>query len=350
MASVTMRGTYPVGASVSAYLANQKNPEGGKPFGTAVTSATVDSTGTLTFIGLTPGTTYVAYAPSTGRVIDFSAPDSSGSAANGLPSSTVTKTADYTADSGDLVEADATSAGLTVTLPELPAVGVLVAVKKIDSTANTVTITASNSGTIDGDSSATTQTQWAGAVFEHVGSDAWRVAASMSTTGPTGPTGPTGATGATGPTGPIGPGGGSGLLAALQYNPTANTEVTTTSQTPVDVDATNLSVTFSAPSSGRVLVRLTAIPRGASGGSPSAAWCLRDGSSVVANSKGDMTSSLSNERMSLVTLVTGLTSGNSYTYKWGHALNNGSGTVAIRYGGNDAIGCHGPAVMEVWSA
>jgi hypothetical protein len=36
----------------------------------------------------------------------------------------------------------------------------------------------------------------AGAVFEHVGADVWRITASMTTTGPAGPTGPTGPAGA----------------------------------------------------------------------------------------------------------------------------------------------------------
>lgn len=125
----------------------------------------------------------------------------------------LTKTAAHTAAPGELVRADASSAGFAVTLPSNPPVGSIVAVKKIDATTNTVTIAPQGGGTIDGDPTATTTTRNAGGVFEHLGANAWSVVASMTTTGPAGPQGPpgvagaagaTGATGATGPTGPIG--------------------------------------------------------------------------------------------------------------------------------------------------
>lgn len=131
----------------------------------------------------------------------------SGGGGNGLPSTVSTKTADYTAVTGDFVQVNAASGGVTITLPSSPSTGALVAVKKVDSTSNTVTIAPPGGGTIDGDANATTTTQWAGAVFEHVGSNAWRIATSMTTSGRTGPTGSTGATGATGSTGAAGPSG-----------------------------------------------------------------------------------------------------------------------------------------------
>lgn len=134
------------------------------------------------------------------------------SAGNGLPSSVVTKTTAYTAAAGDYVEADVSSGGFTVTLPDSPAVGVLVAVKKVDGSNNTLTIVASGGGTIDGDANATTTTHWAGAVFEHVGSNNWQIAAAMQVTGPQGPKGETGATGDTGPTGATGPTGPIGTV------------------------------------------------------------------------------------------------------------------------------------------
>jgi hypothetical protein len=119
-----------------------------------------------------------------------------GGSGSGLPSTVVNKTAAYTAAAGDFVQADVTSAGFTVTLPAAPAVGALVAVKKVDASANTLTIVPAGTGNIDGDPTATTTTKMAGAIFEHVGSDAWRIVASMTTTGPAGPTG------ASGPAGP----------------------------------------------------------------------------------------------------------------------------------------------------
>lgn len=107
----------------------------------------------------------------------------------GMPANPVSRTTAYTAAAGDFVEADTSSAGFTVTLPTNPAAGALVAVKKVSSDSNTLTISPAGGGSIDGSSTATTITQWAGAVFEHKGSNVWRVVASMSTTGPTGPTG-----------------------------------------------------------------------------------------------------------------------------------------------------------------
>jgi hypothetical protein len=100
----------------------------------------------------------------------------SGGAGSGLPGTFVSKTTTYTAVASDFVEADATSAGFTVTLPTAPAAGALVTVRKVDAGANVVTVAPAGGGTIDGDANATIITQWAGAVFEHKGSNVWRIA------------------------------------------------------------------------------------------------------------------------------------------------------------------------------
>ncbi len=60
-------------------------------------------------------------------------------------------TTDYTASSGDIILADASAGAITVTLPD-PAVNAVVKVKKIDSSANAVTIDAAGA-TIDGEAS-----------------------------------------------------------------------------------------------------------------------------------------------------------------------------------------------------
>ncbi len=135
--------------------------------------------------------------------------------AGGLPSNYRSVTTTATAVSGDAIEADVSGGGFTVTLPATPAVGALVSVKKTDTSGNTLTISPSGGGTIDGDPTATTTTKMAGAVFEHKGSNVWRITAAMTVTGPQGPTGATGATGATGPTGPTGP-SGAGAVALIQ--------------------------------------------------------------------------------------------------------------------------------------
>lgn len=53
---------FPVGTTVSAYRPYQANPSGGAPSGSAVTSAVVASTGSLTFTNLTDGADYIAAA------------------------------------------------------------------------------------------------------------------------------------------------------------------------------------------------------------------------------------------------------------------------------------------------
>ncbi len=118
------------------------------------------------------------------------------------------KTTTYTAVVGDFVEANATSAGFTVTLPNNPASGSIVSVKKTDSSANVVTVAPQGGATIDGDANATIVTQNAGATFIYDGT-LWRVLSptlNTGTQGPVGATGSAGSTGATGSAGASGPG------------------------------------------------------------------------------------------------------------------------------------------------
>lgn len=69
---------------------------------------------------------------------------------------TPVKTAAYTAAPGDLIPADATSAGFTVTLPTAPADKSRIVVKKIDVSVNTVTIAAGGSDVFNKTGGATT--------------------------------------------------------------------------------------------------------------------------------------------------------------------------------------------------
>ncbi len=126
----------------------------------------------------------------------------------GLPSNVVSRALAYTAAVNDFVLCDTTSAGFIVTLPTAPATGALVAVKKTSADANTLTIAPAAGGTTDGDATTTTTVRNAGAVFEHVGSNAWRISAVTSAQGPTGATGATGLTGPQGNVGPAGPAAG----------------------------------------------------------------------------------------------------------------------------------------------
>lgn len=140
----------------------------------------------------------------------------------------------------------------------------------------------------------------------------------------------------------------SGLLAYTAYNPNPTANISTTSSTFADVDATNLNVTFTVPASGNVLIRLTAV-----GVTNSAAalyvWNLRTtGGSNVTGSYCGVTSNTNQLHVSVAIVLTGLTPGASITYRWGHAVTSNSGF--IRYGDDGTlINRYGPAVMEVWA-
>jgi hypothetical protein len=69
-----------------------------------------------------------------------------GAAMDTLP--TATKTANYTAAAGEMVMVDATGGAITITLPVISATGQRVAVKKIDSSVNVVTVAAGAGNTI----------------------------------------------------------------------------------------------------------------------------------------------------------------------------------------------------------
>ena len=72
MASITLvNNKYAVGATVSIYLASQRNrsdPNLGAPSGSAVTTAVVASNGSLTVTGLLENTDYVCYVANVGYV------------------------------------------------------------------------------------------------------------------------------------------------------------------------------------------------------------------------------------------------------------------------------------------
>jgi hypothetical protein len=143
---------------------------------------------------------------------------SSAQSGSGLPANVLIKTANFTAAADDLLLCDATGGAFTITLPAAPATGACVTVKKTDASANAVNVNSSGGGSIDGDTGspnlAITGGQL-GAIFEHVGSNAWKIV-SVTATGAQGPVGPTGAMGPTGATGATGPAGTNGILANFQ--------------------------------------------------------------------------------------------------------------------------------------
>lgn len=143
------------------------------------------------------------------------------------------------------------------------------------------------------------------------------------------------------------PSSASGPLAYVVYNPPTDAVYSTLSTSFIDVNATNLAVTFVAPASGKVLVRLTALT--GIGGGDVGYWNLREGTSNLAETASYMVVN-SIERASQAVVVTGLTPGSSHTYKWGFRVRVGGlvdRTLYIYAGSADPM--FGPAVMEVWA-
>ena len=96
----------------------------------------------------------------------------------GLPAHFVHTAVAYTAAPDDFVLVDASLGDVPVTLPAGSEIGSLVAVKKVDASANVVTVAPQGGGTIDGDTEgASLEAQWVGVVFEHSGSEVWFVPA-----------------------------------------------------------------------------------------------------------------------------------------------------------------------------
>lgn len=127
-----------------------------------------------------PGTTdtyTITYSDSTTSTFDvYNGADGSEGSGNGLPSNVVNATTTYTATVGDLVLGDTTGGAFTVTLPTGSDVGSLVTVKR-EAGSDVLTVDAFD---IDGDSTALIVGDMAGAVFEHIGSESWRIVAVMA--------------------------------------------------------------------------------------------------------------------------------------------------------------------------
>ena len=147
-------------------------------------------------------------------------------------------------------------------------------------------------------------------------------------------------------------GNGSGLIGLTAYNPAANTTVTSTSSTVSDVDATNALVSFVAPPSGIVLVRLTALQTSIS--SSGYYWGLRSGTDTPVFMAG-LGATTSIAKMAVPGRVSGLTPGTTYNWKWCHRTYNNSATATIYYGqdsansGSALWNPYGPLMMEVWA-
>lgn len=139
--------------------------------------------------------------------------------------------------------------------------------------------------------------------------------------------------------------GANALVGYQEYWPGSTGNVDTSLTALTDVDASNLIVTFIAPASGKVLVKMSARGSMPAGAGTSCYWGLRNGAADVAGSEVFAAgSSAQVGRLTYSCRLTGLTPGASYSLKWAHRVSAGTATSRIVRGGSD-----GPAIMEVYA-
>lgn len=146
------------------------------------------------------------------------------------------------------------------------------------------------------------------------------------------------------------------LLGSKLYDPSgAVSKATTAALAMTAIDTTNLRITFTAPASGNVMVRLRAPVHGATT-FPQILLGVMSGSSVVGRAAGIgalkttavATAQLVNEAQFV---VTGLTSGNSYTWDAAYGVETAVSSTGLKYGGpNDTTtnNAFGGFLFEVW--
>lgn len=158
------------GSTGPAGVAGPTGPKGD----TGLTGATGPA-GTTGAKGDTGATGPAGVAGPTGPAGATGATGATGPAgASGSALAVTVKTAAYTAAVNDLVLCNATGAAFTVTLPASPAANAVVAVKKIDTTTNIVTVVGSGGTTIDGDTTLTLNAPRSGATMQYDGTN-WRI-------------------------------------------------------------------------------------------------------------------------------------------------------------------------------
>jgi hypothetical protein len=148
------------------------------------------------------------------------------------------------------------------------------------------------------------------------------------------------------------------LLGSILYDPSgAVSKVTDGLLAMTAMDTANLRITFTAPASGKVLVRMRGVIHGATT-FPMVLFGSMSGASVVGRTcpmGGLKTTAVATAQLAREGqfLVTGLTPGNSYTYDAAYAVQVLKASTGIKYGGpnntttDDAFGGF---LFEVWTA
>jgi hypothetical protein len=151
-----------------------------------------------------------------------------------------------------------------------------------------------------------------------------------------------------------------GLLAGVHYDPAAAVAKATSSLLALTaLDTSNLRLTFTAPTSGKVLVRLRGTVDGATS-TPAIHLGVLDGATVrlrqtpVGGSVNSGTLATTDwYPYETLAVVTGLTGGTSYTWDAAYAVETIVASTNLRYGGPNnttASDAWGGFVFEVWTA
>jgi hypothetical protein len=147
-------------------------------------------------------------------------------------------------------------------------------------------------------------------------------------------------------------------LAAVNHDPaTAATANTTAALALTALDTTNLRLTFTAPASGRVLVRLQGVVHGATT-FPAILLGVLQGSTVIGRvspigglKATALATAMVTQEASFV--VSGLTPGASLTWDAAYGVETAVASTGIKYGGpNDATAnnAFGAFIFEIWEA
>jgi hypothetical protein len=148
---------------------------------------------------------------------------------------------------------------------------------------------------------------------------------------------------------PASSGGGGGLLARVYYAPTSYNNNLSSSTSLVVVDPFNLTIPFTVPASGDVLVRLTGIclvPAATYG-----YWALFDHTSHAQVGDTALAGQSFTATVSIPFLITGLTPGANLQYDWAYACSSTAVYLPVQGAQGIPSGVNGgPAIMEVWAA
>jgi hypothetical protein len=138
------------------------------------------------------------------------------------------------------------------------------------------------------------------------------------------------------------------VIASTVYNPSSLTTLDGPASTAdADIDSTNLKVTGTVPATGRLRVRMIGTVAAVTA-SANIHWMLRkaDGT-TVAGTKACVATLTSRAHTTHDALVTGLTPGAAFEYRWGCSSDNASNKARLYCGDAGGTLVHGPAQMIV---